>query len=64
MPATEPRLVWIQTAPEPVDVYVAACGSCDFEICATLNRGYRLRMRQIRPEDSPLLFRERDGYGL
>jgi hypothetical protein len=64
MPAPETRLTWIQTAPAPLDVYVAACGPYDFEICATPDMGYRLRMWQIRPEDSPLLFWENDGYSL
>ena len=64
MPTPKTRLVWIQIAPEPGDVYVAECGPYDFEIRATSHRGYLLRMWQIRPEDSPLLFWEKDGYSL
>lgn len=58
------RLVWIQTAPEPVDVHVTEWGRYGFEIRAAPNTGYLLRMWQIRPEDSPLLFWEKDGYSL
>jgi hypothetical protein len=64
MSATEPRLVCSQTAPEPGDVYVAECGKYEFELRATADMGYRLPMREIRPEDSPLLFWENDGYSL
>jgi hypothetical protein len=65
MPATETRLTWTQTAaPEPLDVCIAECGPYDFEIRATANMGYRLRMYELRPEDSPLLFWEMDGYSL
>jgi hypothetical protein len=58
------RRVWIQTAPEPGDAYLAQCGKYDFELRATANHGYRLRLWEIRPEDSPLLFWEMDGYSL
>jgi hypothetical protein len=64
MPTTQTRLTWIQTAPEPVDVYFAECGTFDFEIRATPDMGYLLRMYQIRPEDSPILFWAMDGYRL
>jgi hypothetical protein len=62
MSTAETRLTWIQTAPEPGDAYVAECGPYDFEIRATAGMGYRLRMWEIRPEDSPLLFWEMNGY--
>jgi hypothetical protein len=61
---TDTRLTWIQTVHGMLDVYVAECGPYDFEIRTTPNMGYLLRMWEIRPEDSPLLFWERDGYGL
>jgi hypothetical protein len=64
MPTPKTRLVWIQTAPEPGEVYVAECGPYDFEIRITRNMGYLVRMWQIRPEDSPLLVWEKDGYSL
>jgi hypothetical protein len=64
MPSTEPRLVWIQHAPEPGGLYFAECGPYSFEICHTSDQGYVLQMWQVRPEDWPLLFWERDGYGL
>jgi hypothetical protein len=63
MPA-ETRLIWIQTATEPGDVYFAECGMYDFEIRSTPDMGYLLRMYQIRPEDSPLLWWAMDGYSL
>jgi hypothetical protein len=63
MPITE-RLAWTHTAHAMLDVYVAECGKFDFEIRATRNMGCRLRMWEIRPEDSPLLFWECDGYSL
>jgi hypothetical protein len=45
---------------------VAGCGPHDFAMRATPNLGYRLRLRlrQIRPEESPILFWENDGYSL
>jgi hypothetical protein len=58
------RLTWIQTALEPSDVHMAMCGPFGFEIRATADMGYRLRMWQIRPEDSPILFWDNDGYDL
>ena len=64
MHTTEARLTWIQTAHGMLDVYVAECGPYDFEIRTTPDRGFLLRMWQIRPEDSPLLFWEMDGYTL
>jgi hypothetical protein len=64
MQTTETRLTWTQTAHGMLDVYVAECGPYDFEIRTTLDHGYLLRMWQIRPEDSPLLFWEQDGYSL
>ena len=64
MSITETRLVWIQLALEPGDVYFAECGKFDFEIRATADMGYLLRMYQIRPEDSPILFWAMDGYSL
>jgi hypothetical protein len=64
MASTETGLTWTQTAHGMLDVYVAECGPYDFEIRTTPNMGYLLRMWQIRPEDSPLLFWERDGYSL
>lgn len=64
MAAPETRLTWTQIAPEPLDVYVAECGPYDFEIRATRDRGYLVQMWQIRPEDSPILFWENDGYSL
>jgi hypothetical protein len=64
MSAPESRLIWIQTAPEPSDVYMAKCGKDEFELRATADMGYWLRMWEIRPEDSPLLFWEMDGYSL
>jgi hypothetical protein len=57
-------LTWTQTAHGMLDVYVAECGAYEFEIRSTPNRGYQLRMWQIRPEDSPLLFWQMDGYSL
>ena len=64
MPTTETRLTWIQTAPEPSGVYFAECGPYNFEIRATPHRGYLLRMYQIRPEGSALLFWENGDYSL
>jgi hypothetical protein len=64
MSTTETRLTWIQTAPEPGDVCIAECGKYEFELRATADMGYRLRMWEIRPEDLPLLFWEMDGYSL
>lgn len=58
------RLTWIQTAPEPAELYVAECGMYVFEISAAADRGYLLQMWQARPEDSPLLFWEMDGYSI
>jgi hypothetical protein len=58
------RLTWRQDAPEPADVYMAECGRYGFELRNTPNKGYLLRMWEIRPEDSPLLFWENDGYSL
>jgi hypothetical protein len=56
MSAAEPRLVWIQQAPEPG-------GPCRFEICRMLDdTGYALQMWQLRPEDWPLVVWEMDGY--
>jgi hypothetical protein len=39
------------------EVYVAGCGPHDFAMRATPNLGYRLRLRlrQIRPEESPAI---------
>ena len=63
--ATEPRLIWRQTAPEPGGVYAAECRPYSFEICRMPdNTGYVLQMWQLRPEDWPLLFWEMDGYNL
>ena len=64
MPGTEPRLVWIQQAPEPGGLYVAGCGLYTFEICKTSEAGYLLQMWQLRPEDWPLVVWEMDGYSL
>jgi hypothetical protein len=64
MSATEPRLIWIHTAHGMLDVYVAECGRYDFEIRTTPHMGHQLRMWEIRPEDSPLLLWECDGYSL
>jgi hypothetical protein len=64
MPATEPRLTWIQAAPKPVDLYFAECGPYNFEICRTTDQGYLLQMWQIRTGGWPLLFWEMDGYSL
>ena len=64
MQATENRLTWVQLAPEPADVHFAECGMFDFEIRATTDMGYLLRMYQIRSEDSPLLWWAMDGYSL
>ena len=64
MCTTKTRLTWTQTAHGMLDVYVAECGPYGFEIRSRLGHRYLLRMWQIRPEDSPLLFWERDGYGL
>ena len=61
---TTERLTWHQDAPEPADVYTAECGRYDFEIRNIPNKGYSLRMWEIRPEDSPLLFWENDSYTL
>lgn len=64
MKTTEPRLTWIQRAPEPGGVCFAACGPYRFEIGHTPDQGYVLQMWQLRPEDWPLLVWEMDGYGL
>lgn len=64
MQTAENRLVWIQTAPKPGDVHFAECGAYNFEIRATPDMGYLLRMYQIRPENSPILFWAMDGYSL
>jgi hypothetical protein len=50
------RLAWTQTAPAPGGLYFAECGPYRFEISRTADAGYLLQMRQIRPEDWPLLF--------
>ena len=61
----EPRLTWIQTAPEPGDMYAAECGSYTFEICRMPDdTGYVLQMWQLRPEDWPLVVWEMDGFSL
>jgi hypothetical protein len=56
MQTAETRLTWIQTAPEPGDVYFCEYGKYDFEIRATPAMGYLVRTYQIRPEDSPILY--------
>jgi hypothetical protein len=61
---TTERLTWRQDAPEPADVYTAECGRYEFQIRNMPNMGYLLRMWEIRPEDSPILFWEMDGYSL
>jgi hypothetical protein len=65
MPSTEPRLVWIQQAPEPGGPYFAECGPYRFEICRMPDDTvYALQMWQLRPEDWPLVVWEMDGYSL
>jgi hypothetical protein len=64
LPKPEAPLTWTQTAHGMLDVYVAECGAYDFEIRTTPDMGYRLRMWQIRPDDSPLMFWQMDGYSL
>ena len=64
MSISETRLTWTQLTPEPADVHFAECGIFDFEIGATPDMGYLLRMYQIRSEDSPLLWWAMDGYSL
>ena len=59
MPPTQTPLTWIQTAPEPSGVYFAECGPYNFP-----DMGYLLRMHQIGPKDSPILFWAMDGYRL
>ena len=63
MPSTEPRLVWIQQAPEPGGLYFAECGPYTFEISRMPDHaGYALQVWQIGPEDWPLVVWEMDGY--
>jgi hypothetical protein len=64
MPSTEPRLVWIQHAPEPGGLYFAECGPYSFEICHTADQGYVLQMWQLQREDWPLVVWEMDGFSL
>jgi hypothetical protein len=64
MSTDETPLCWNQTARGELEAYAAACGPYGFEIRTTPAMGYQLRMWQIRPEDSPLLFWEMDGYSL
>jgi hypothetical protein len=62
MLGTEPRLVWIQQAPEPGGVYFAECGPYSFENNRMPdNTGYVLQMWQLRPEDGPLVVWEMTG---
>jgi hypothetical protein len=63
---TEPRLTWIQHAPEPGGIYFAECGMYSFEISKAPEpgTGYLLQMWQTRPEDWPLVVWEMDGFNL
>ena len=56
------RLAWTQTAPAPDGLYFAECGPYRFEISRTADAGYPLQLRQIRPEDWPLLVWKMAGY--
>jgi hypothetical protein len=49
------RLTWTQTAPAPDDRHAAECGPYRFDTNRTPDRGHRLRVWEIRGEDSPLL---------
>jgi hypothetical protein len=64
MSPDETPLCWNQTVRGELEAYVAECGPYGFEIRTTPDRGYLLRMWQIRSEDSPLLFWEDEGYTL
>jgi hypothetical protein len=56
------RLAWTQAAPTPGGLYFAERGPCRFEISRTADTRHLLQMRQLRPEDWPLLVWEMDGY--
>jgi len=64
MPSTEPRLTWIQQAPEPSGMYLAELGLYTFEISHDSDSGYVLQMWQVRPEDWPLLVWEMNEFTL
>jgi hypothetical protein len=65
MPSAEPRLAWIQHAPEPGGLYIAECGPYSFEISKMPDHtGYVLQMWLLRPEDWPLVVWEMDGFSL
>ena len=51
MPTNDPRLTWVQQAPEPHNMYAASLGQYVFEISATAGNGFLLQMWQTRPED-------------
>jgi hypothetical protein len=55
MPSPESP-TWIPTVPKPGDAYMAEARLFNFEIRATIDRGYRLRGWEIRPEGSSLRF--------
>lgn len=60
----EMPLSWIQAAQGEFKVYVAESGPYDLEIRISPGNGCRLRIWQIRREDSPLLLWDNDGYDL
>jgi hypothetical protein len=66
MPTNNPRLTWVQQAPEPHNVYAASLGQYVFEIskASEPGTGYLLQMWQTRPEDWPLVVWEMDGFSL
>ena len=65
MHTTEIRLTWTQTAQDEVQVNIAECRPYAFEICTSAaTNGYLLRRWRIRPEDSAILFWERDSFSL
>ena len=61
---TDPRLTWVQQAPEPHNMYAASLGQYVFEISKAPEpgTGYLLQMWQTRSEDWPLVVWEMDGF--
>ena len=66
MPTNDPRLTWVQQAPEPHNMHAASLGQYVFEISKAPEpgTGYLLQMWQTRSEDWPLVVWEMDGFSL
>ena len=66
MPTTDPRLTWVQQAPEPHNMYAASLGQYVFEISKAPEpgTGYLLQMWETRSEDWARVVWEMDGFSL